>query len=223
MLSFTGVIAASAFTYTMVAIWQLEVIGEQVDVMSKQSRALEGTLIETQEIAQATKDAADAAKRNAEAAERNVEAAVEFLRLEQRAWVGITIIKMRTEFRPEEPIRFEVRVENTGITPALCIVVKKIVSSDPPNENTIDAPIDEPEPTKIVISPRNAFSGLTKPIRLTEKEVEVVRKKRARIYVFGTIHYRDIFDRKHKTTYCTFYTAEHHPNVEFCPWFNHMD
>jgi hypothetical protein len=143
--------------------------------------------------------------------------------VEQRAWVGINAIRIRTEFRPEEPIRFEVRSENTGRTPALNVVIKKIVSSDPPNQETIDIPIDELEPTKIVISPGNKFSGLTKPVRLTETEIEAIKENRARIYIFGTIYYEDIFDRGHKTTYCAFYTSEYHPHVEFCPWFNHMD
>lgn len=223
MLAFTGVIAASAFTYTMVAIWQLEVIGEQVDVMSKQSKALEGTLIETQEIVKATKDGANAAMRSANAAEKAVEATINSIRLEQRAWVGVKRMTWKGELKKGEKLEAVILVENTGRTPALDVIVKKGSGTLYPTKKLLSLPV-RGEMVMIVIAPNNRFPSLrTISEGLSEADIRLLKSGERPVYVYGTITYLDIFKRTHKTGFCGFYNEDAFPGLEFCRTMNYME
>ena len=215
-LVFTAVIAVAAVLYTISAFRQL-------DVLSKQSKALEGTLMETQEIVRATKDGANAAMRSADAAEKAVEATINSIRLEQRAWVGVKHMRWRREFKKGEKLEAVISVENTGRTPALDVIVKKGSGTVYPTKKILSRPV-RGETALIVIAPNNSFASLrTVSEGLTETDIRLLKSGERSVYVYGTITYLDIFKRTHKTGFCGFYTEDAFPALEFCRTMNYME
>jgi hypothetical protein len=217
MIAFTGVIAASAFTYTMVAIWQLEVIGAQVDVMRSD-------LQETMNQVELARVQAEAAKRAADAAEKSIAANLEAFRLGQRAWVGVKGIRLKGERKEGERLEAVIIVENTGRTPALEVVVQKAVSAAYPTKEALRQPVKGGKAI-FVLAPNNNFLSLkTVTESLSETDLRALEsEKRGVFYLYGIITYKDIFDRRHETGFCAFYVKEAYPALEFCSTLNYMD
>ena len=218
-LGFTGVIAAAAVLYTMSAFRQL-------DVLNRQSTAMEKTLKVTQQMADASKDGANAAKRAAGAAEKSAETARRSLEIAERAWVGLKSMRLVKELTPGEKMTIEIVVENTGRTPAKQIRVIRGIR--PSNKRLTDKPhfrkSDRPGSIGTMLT-SGILRGYISTNVLPAETIEKIKKGGILIYVYQAVTYFDVFDRPHETQIFGLFTPKkgNREMFEVCDHHNQMN
>jgi hypothetical protein len=138
----------------------------------------------------------------AKTAADHLSAQSEALKLERRAWVGVTGLREMV-FEADKPSSFTAEVRNTGATPARITSVRiqprVLGPSDSFSANYVDP--DTPG-SKMVLQPgMSAGLPYRGPQKLTSADLARLRTV-GRVYFFGEILYLDVFDRPHFTRFC---------------------
>jgi hypothetical protein len=222
-------------TFVMVLInyWQYRVTSGQLREMRDDSQQTTRLLNQNRrqvlalmKSANATEASAGHAKSNAEAAQAMVinnrkslgatlaqgktalDASIAASRLDQRAWLTVTMIEMSSEPEAKNTITISYWITNHGKTPAIDkrSQQRTLVGNghEPP---WVDFPPQiEPAPRNIV--PPGPFPGRTvsDPIDVSPQFVALYRSNKARLYFQGIIPYKDIFNIEHWTTVCAYHT-----------------
>jgi hypothetical protein len=160
---------------------------------------------------------------------------------EQRAWVGISDLNLST-FEPNKPITIEMRIANTGRTPARNVKSRY-------RTHTSNLAMDGPNPVQLsnlqktkweydpAIAPQGKFSywlGEIEPGRpitaeqfSTSKDLKdsfaLIKSGALIMYDYGEISYRDQSGREHTTTFCIFLANPDTKEIAFCPSFNNIN
>jgi len=155
------------------------------------------------EMRKSTQAATDAAK----VAKDSITFAKETAHLDQRAWLTIRSATMKTPLAVGQRPVIEVRVENTGRTPALNTEsAGAILSYESIRPGTLPSR-DRPfvgEASRSIIGPGAGETSIfyaTEPIR-DEAQIQGIREEGWVIYVAGSVRYDDIFGNHHRTTFC---------------------
>ena len=177
--------------------------------------------------AKAAQEGARASSDQASATRQSIEATVSNFRLDQRAWVGINALNL-TVLKNSEPLRAEGDVFNTGKIPALNLRLEK--SGIQTNYGPLDidkfiasGKLKKPHGTvsnSVLLPNGSAKIPFQTDQNLTDTFVAQIIDHTLWVYLFGDIHYRDVFGREHVTRFCGIYDP---PTRRFdnCP--SHID
>jgi len=141
------------------------------------------------------------------------------LELDQRAW--IVPFEDSTETLDGGGTYFKVLFKNTGHTPGLRVHAWIGTTSDLKYISDQDPIGDGSEHGTILLAPEGHGNTSTADHPLTDTQIEEIRHG-ARVYIYGTIAYYDIFKNPHWTQFCTFPA----PNLKAfgpCPKHNTTD
>ena len=172
---------------------------------------------------------AASAERSATSAEKSNDVAGESLRLNrqifqtsERAFIHVKQISFVLE--PNKPAQTIVQFENAGRTTA-----KKTISIA--NIGFATTPLTQ-VPNDIIpnvpVTPMDLVAGDTREVPIAtssnvpEDQIEKLKSGAVLLYSYGHIEYRDIFDRRHKTTFCARYNKDD-GRAYACPFFNTVD
>jgi hypothetical protein len=175
-------------------------------------------------LAQANRQQLKAAEDALKIAADNLAAQSERLRLERRAWVGVTGLR-ELRLEPDKPSSFTAEVRNSGATPARITSVRIQARVVAPSDKFVAryvAPVETP--STLVLQPGMTV-GLPQKGRqnLTQADVRLLGDETAaRAYVFGEILYRDVFDRSHFTRFCMRIEADLKTS-KWCDTYNEAD
>lgn len=130
---------------------------------------------------------------------------------QQRAWLVIEHIGASPAgWVPDVVVTIDIDIKNAGLSPAVASIVKGyIILAGPfPSDPDIKDRPELGEPARIVIGP--GLAGNTKLILppLTAEVIDNIRSGRFALYVFGAIHYRDIFTMDRETTFCAVFNPD---------------
>jgi len=216
---------------TSVMSTQTQLMGKQTDAMLKQTRLMAEQLADSRESSRKAEEQsrasleASAASLEASAAQNKagLDSTIERARMEQRAWVGVIEMRRSSEPKLGERLLFNARLSNSGRTPATEVLIHKDLSFEYPIASNIDPHHAVPERSRFAISPGATFITQSGTIPLIQPMLDALIKKRP-LYLYGTIHYRDVFYRQWSTTFCSIYVFQQQgdPGLEFCPSFNDM-
>ena len=159
-------------------------------------------------------------------AKRGLDASIDISRNDQRAWVGITGIFIRT-FVAGQKSDFNIPLQNSGKTAAVEGRTRSFV-------HVSDAPIDvaafvatrrDPFQSRMTIFPNIADVNITlvSPLPWSDADVTAIKNGRKFLYVLGEIKYKDVFDRSHRTFFCGMYAMDTPNNMRFCEQYNGAD
>lgn len=165
------------------------------------------------------KKAAEAAGESAQATKASVELARETAERQLRAYVTVRAEHLRVQGEDSEKFVLELRIENTGQTPANEIGIKSLVRIEKhPLPATFDFSVPDDsfdEPSVIILGPGGRsfhHSGAEGPFSEADmKEVKRAKSGR-RIYCWGTIRYEDAFGAEQTTEFCYFLNWETKPD-----------
>ena len=183
---------------------------------------------------QATKAATIAAN----AAQAQVVAAQENTQLEQRAWVGISAVRLLPNpLEPGKPITVEVGLRNTGRTPAINLVINGVVEPTEPGtlpsftyrkQEDVNLGILTPTPaghyfdvSYSLIATRSLSTGEERPA--TPEVIERLQTGKIALYAHGRVSYTDIFGGGHWITYCFLFHRDQVPGSDFVAVPGHND
>jgi hypothetical protein len=131
-------------------------------------------------------------------------------RLERRAWIGTTGVQALT-LQSGKPIAYSVPLRNTGETPGRDVTFRlqqRTLAGSAPFVATYDTPRNVT--SAIVLLPGVTSIGVQRvgPAPLTQADIDMWKGATQRLYVFGEIRYRDVFNRSHQTTFCQFFDRD---------------
>ena len=136
--------------------------------------------------------------------QRQLETMERTLTMEERAWVTIRQPMLQSPLTVGEIPGIYLRVQNSGRSPALKLrirhtfgILNKLPDGPMPEEPIMG------EESLSVIAPGEYMRSVG-PLGSPLTEVDLARLKRAElsIFTYGTVTYFDIFDTKHRTTFC---------------------
>jgi len=197
----TIVMAFSAVTYTYYA-------GQQWDVM-KQSL-------------DETKAAAIEAKRAADAAEKSIQSTIDMFWAEQRAWVGVVVMRAIDEPQADKPFLFEIQMQNSGRTPALEFTTYHHRRTEYPSKRAVEARATVGSSKAAIAPGATALGNVGGGYDLTEADVQKIKSGEVKFHVFGRIDYKGTTGKSYVTTYCGIYSYKKHPTIDYCSHFNEM-
>lgn len=133
-------------------------------------------------------------------------------RLDQRAWVstyGAATLSMELN----KPLTATINIKNTGKTFARGMTLSQVLQILPKGELPDFPRQDRREEIEGVSSdtllpPGGEFEatvGLSKPLILSQSDIDAINAGDKFIVMFGKISYRDIFKCEHWTTFCLIY------------------
>jgi hypothetical protein len=187
MIFFTGVLAFSSICTLGAVIYQGLVAKSQWAEMKRTSEASE---------------------KAAKAAENSIAQARVTARLDQRAWVSTMTITGSVPIVDKE-FSVDVLIKNNGKTFARAVTVNcRIRSVDsnqpPPDFAGIEAEDMGGIPSIALLAPGGQYgSGASNSRKVTQDSVDKFISGKERVFVFGKITYRDVFDCPHWTTFCS--------------------
>lgn len=170
----------------------------------------------------------DQIKRSANAAEGAVHATRDQMRLDQRAWVGITEIDIKDPIAVGKPFVWVGYIENSGKTPALAIRMlfryRTALGTNYPRF-TYGATTHR-RSAIIVLQPSSKISigghATSSDPNLTAAQINALRTGLTRMYIFGEISYEDIFGVRHTTRVCAWVDPDLQ-NTHPCAAYNDAD
>ena len=171
----------------------------------------------------------EAASKNAKA---SIKATQDAMRVEQRAWIGVTNIHLIEDMKAEMPIGVVAVMVNSGRTVALDMKVTMIVHTNVGYLDIADyathptelggqikfglkAPVMNMFPTQTMNLP--GYSGVA-----DAEAVQAIHDGRRLVYGSGWITYKDIFNRPHETRFCGVYVPDDKVFTA-CDTFNYAD
>ena len=123
--------------------------------------------------------------------------------VQARAWVTVKGAELVT-IKEGQPITAKIVFRNSGKTPAMDVTIYN-------NINLFSQPIPDPMPhvtyagniSKAVIGPDSDFGNIiTKKEILSSQDFQAILHRKADIYIYGRVDYRDIFNFHRTTEYC---------------------
>jgi hypothetical protein len=191
MILFTGMIAYATFTYTGYAKRQWRVMRDQLKEMRGTGKQTDRLIEQASNQVQATKEAVAAAKNNIETIRDNI-------RLDQRAWIGITSVALYGEIK--KGLQTKIQFKNTGKTPALQMIIEATHVRGEPKMEIPAWPwkVGDPNRGGDVLAPNASRDHF---VNISDADIEEL-KKEFPISVIGSITYSDIFGRDHRTHFC---------------------
>lgn len=142
-------------------------------------------------------------------AQKLTKATQEQIRLEHRARVGIQEINHGI-FQVGQPFKIEVKVSNTGRTPALNekVVWKLVIWPQLSDiDNLIKSTNYHTDVSETVTYPSSGGTIMMgTEDNLTSQQVNSIKTGALTLYYLGTIHYYDIFGEGHFTNFCGIYS-----------------
>lgn len=200
----TAVIAWATITYTGYAKRQWRVMRDQLKEMRGTGKQTDKLIEQASNQVQATKEAAAAARNNIETIRDNI-------RLDQRAWIGITSVALDGEIK--KGLQTKIQLQNTGKTPALHMIIEVTHVRGEPKIEIPAWPwkVGDPNRGGDILAP-NASRYLF--VNISEDDIEEL-KKEFPISVYGSITYSDIFGIDHRTHFC-YVTIGY--GMTYCAW-----
>lgn len=213
----TLVMAIAMIVYTIVTWQQWKTLRSQLEQMIGASGQTDRLLIlNTGQLAQSRKLAEAAKAQAAQAEVSNVQskaaldASVEASRLDQRAWVTVQGIVLQKPLQEMMAIgstpAVTVLVENSGRTPATdvavagSVIVRQVLSM-----KDLATTVTGEKISNAIIGPRTPPGAILlnsdQPVT-TQRQIDAINNGITRLYAIGTIFYRDVFHRPHKTEFC---------------------
>jgi hypothetical protein len=153
--------------------------------------------------AEAAKTAADAAVLQVGIAGKSLDATIGQFHLEQRAWVGISVVDVPKPLPTGRVFEIVNHFSNTGKTPAIRPHAVSEIEFDVPNKVPIYQESDAPEGPPLLPG-AELRTTFTVPI-ITEEIIESIKTRKLLIYNRGAVWYGDIFGNKHVSTFCLSY------------------
>ncbi len=140
-----------------------------------------------------------------------LDASIEASRNDQRAWVGIKSMDV-TLLETDKPLKTEVKIINTGKTIALDLYYPGAVQTSwvPLDIEKFERsknmpPATAPMRAGVLFQNIEVNIPAETSVPLNSQQVEAIKARRLLVYLFGEIHYKDIFRRPHTTQYCGVY------------------
>ena len=203
IMLFTGVLAFVAFLQ-----WGATML--QWNAMKRQSKfMLRGLAV--------SRFSARAAKRAADAATAANEHAADAFRINARPWVGIIEVNVGPfepkDGEPDIEITAKIKCQNFGNGPAIQVRAISGMScqKDEITEEAIDKQLSAAtDVSEFIIMPSEVAGGGSAPcsLKLTPKHCAFLNAGALRLYYFGRIEYRDIFNYRHSTRFCALYNPQ---------------
>jgi hypothetical protein len=195
----------------------------QAYLMRRQLKAMEKGSVDTHNLVEASKAEASNLKRIAKSTADNVEAARKFARaseaniramklvarLEQRAWVGVSGVKV-SKLQVGKPVLISVEFRNTGKTPAKNLTVVSNLEVVPragkPNFTYSSEGSSPPERDSRVLLLAGGYAHISFEATkyLQQKEIDDVATGQLSLYVHGLAKYDDTFGTHHWIRFCYF-------------------
>ena len=179
--------SADAKVLLQAAVAQSEAVKASAEQAKLQATA-------TQVLAETAKAQSEALKASAETAKRGLNVTIESFKLDQRAWVGVSNVLPISIDPKQNQVTITLVIRNTGRTPAL-----EVTSNVIAGETALEPlPPKKPESSSVLL-PNETFHLSIKKELPPEEIQKIVSGKRGH-FVFGSINYKDAFNRKHFTT-----------------------
>ena len=206
--------ATDTHTLAQAADKQAGKMADMYTAADKIRQAAENMVIQDQRIADNAQKGIEASNKQSEAVlHENIEAS----HLDQRAWVGIKYSRV-VPWPPvtDKSISAEVGVLNTGKTNAqksevaLHVAIRPKAVTEPPKNITFT---DSGKSVATIFPQQMLVSNVTvkRPdgteIKPTDDNVASFKAGDIKIFVWGEITYRDIFNKPHKTKFCSFFSG----------------
>lgn len=157
--------------------------------------------------------------------QKALQASIDQFRRDQRAWVGVTDVSIKDPVLAGHKFVWIGYVANSGKTPSLetkILAYYKTGFGKTPPEFTYP-PLDEPQGV-MVIQPGSKFSlngheRADDPV-LTEEQVQALKDGVTRMYIYGTIEYRDVSTSNVHTTHWCVWMGSDLANTHPCDTYN---
>lgn len=181
---------------------------EQTDRLIQQAIEQSNTAAEQARAANmaacAAKTSAESFAQFADASMQNIHVAREAMQLEQRAWIFVTETRVN-DLQVGKPLDVLLGVKNTGRT--LARNVQIAMQIDPlPKGHAPEPKLDRAE-NRGTIPPNGTLMlhisrGRSLPEGLTEEGLQAIRRGELVVWIYGTIHYEDVFESRQATMFC---------------------
>jgi hypothetical protein len=140
-----------------------------------------------------------------------LDASIEISQNDQRPWVAIESMTL-TLLEASQPLKTEVGIKNTGKTIALDLFYPGAVqTSETPLDveafirSTYMPPFTAAMTAGALFQDIGATIPAQTSVSLNAEQVEAIKARKLLVYLFGDIHYKDIFNKDHTTQYCGIY------------------
>jgi hypothetical protein len=147
-----------------------------------------------------------AANRAAEVAEQTVKTMEDTAVRQLRAYVGLSTSEM-SALSPGQPLAVELRIRNTGQTPAYnvsCYFRMQFAPYPFPREWMEELPIG-PRVASTLAANAEFMTEQRFHRALAEAEIAAIHGGEAAVYVFGDVRYIDVFDKPRRTKFAVMY------------------
>ena len=133
---------------------------------------------------------------------------LESAHVEQWAWVSMKEMKMAT-FK-EDAVRVDIKLSNSGKTPALDVNVALSVfnrANGPPTEKDHAANLARNK-HEAIFPGSQTYEIAKVQSRINQEELDSILVGKKVLYVLGDIEYTDVFSEPHFTKFCGIYNPE---------------
>ena len=136
-------------------------------------------------------------------------ASIEMSHNDQRAWIAIESMAI-TLLEAGQPLKTEIKIINTGKTIALDLdhpgrVQTNVGRLDVEAFIRSNSLVSEAAKGVVLFQNIDATIPAQTSVPLSAEQVQAIKEGRMFVYLFGDIHYKDIFDKAHTTQYCGIY------------------
>lgn len=210
---------------------QLEQMKKQTEFMQSQLTEMKASGEETRRAITALENIAQSTQSTIEQSKVSLDANMDAFRLDTRPWVGHSDIVLPREANGlamnmikmgNLPV-FSTKLHNYGRSPAMSVELRLGSHITKSSDKFIATYGKRPATSsKSAIWP-GAF-GTTGPAfpsvtPLTEEQVTLIKSGELIIYYYGEVSYKDIFGKRHVTTFCT-YLSSRHGGMSDCHSYN---
>ena len=147
--------------------------------------------------------AEETTRQTLEESRKSLNATIETARNDQRAWLGV--VKPTIALPPNQKPTISVVIKNFGQSPALKVGYTLHLAWRPAGTPfTPDLSRDPKDKLSALVQPGEETTAEPTdplPILADEQWAENVRARKTDVYISGEVHYTDIFDREHRTTF----------------------
>jgi hypothetical protein len=211
---FTGVIAIATALYAIFSGWTLYEIrrgsGDThalAEAAKAQTEKMAESLRKTDILVDAATKSARAAQDGVALTRKSVEDAARSFQVGERAWLTVKEISIEVNVGGES--RITARFTNTGKTPALHVRVVTRVQWGPSATEKPDFHYSETDAEgESIVSPTGETAIEETKWAPSPADVENLKSGKMALFVFGSVYYKDIFNRPHRTDYCGKFSPE---------------
>lgn len=170
-----------------------------------------------------TADAVNFSARQAELSRKSFNEGTKNFRADQRSWVGAKGYYFPLKIEPHMHLNAHYLQINAGKSPALEVRnrVGFGVMTVKLTEQIADAELRKASPgNRYTLFPQQELSSAGDAfVTINKGWLEQIRVKKAWLYYFGDVRYRDEFGSAHRTTFCSIWNADS-GQFEYCQIFN---